>query len=149
NPALTAAAGSGFRVRRLAGRVARPPWLAWLLSAASRALSQGAWRCRSAQPVGIADGWCHMELERIFLARFAEITPDGLFTAVGGGMNRILVSGFPWSMGFLFLLTQYRLSAEEAGRQHGMAVERETPNGRTEPIGAEFPMIPLPPKSVS
>jgi hypothetical protein len=88
-----------------------------------------------------------MELERIFLARFAEITPDGLFTAVGGGMNRISVSGFPWSLGFLFLLAQYRLSAEEAGRQHVMAVEREPPNGRAEPIGAEFPMIPLSPNT--
>jgi hypothetical protein len=85
-----------------------------------------------------------MELARIFLARYAEITPDGLFTAVGGGMNRISVIRFPWTMGFLFLLTQYRLSAEEVGHQHRMAVERETPNGQTEPIGAEFPMIPLP-----
>jgi hypothetical protein len=75
-----------------------------------------------------------MELERIFLARFAEITPDGHFTAVGGGLNRISVSRFPWSLGFLFLLIQYRLSAEEAGRPHVMAVERETPSGRTEPI---------------
>jgi hypothetical protein len=88
-----------------------------------------------------------MELERIFLARFAEIAPDGLFTAVGGGLNRISVGGFPWSLGFLFLLTQYRISAEEAGRHHVMAVERETPNGRTEPIGAEFPMIGLPPNT--
>jgi hypothetical protein len=88
-----------------------------------------------------------MELERIFLARFAEITPDGLFTVVGGGMNRIGVSRFPWSLGFLFLLTQYRVTAEEAGRQHVMSVERETPNGRTEPIGAEFPMIPLTPNT--
>jgi hypothetical protein len=88
-----------------------------------------------------------MELERIFLARFAEITPDGLFTAVGGGMNRISVSGFPWSLGFLFLLVQYHLSAEEAGRQHVMAVERETTHCRTEPIGAEFPMIPLMPNT--
>jgi hypothetical protein len=88
-----------------------------------------------------------MELERVFLARFAEITPDGLFTAVGGGMNRINVSGFPWSTGFLFLLAQYRVSAEEAGRPHVMAVEREAPTGRTEPIGAEFPMIPLSPNT--
>jgi hypothetical protein len=86
-----------------------------------------------------------MELERIFLARFAEITPDGLFTAVGGGMNQINVNGFPWSMGFLFLLTQYRLRAEEAVCQHMMSVEREAPNGMTEPIGTEFPMIPLAP----
>jgi hypothetical protein len=47
----------------------------------------------------------------------------------------------------LFLLAQYRLSAEEAGRQHVMAVEREPPNGRTELIGAEFPMIPLAPNT--
>jgi hypothetical protein len=84
-----------------------------------------------------------MELERIFLARFAEITPDGLFTAVGGGMNRISVSRFPWSLGFLFVLAQYRVSTEEAGRPHVMAFERETPYGTTEPIGTEFPMIPL------
>jgi len=86
-----------------------------------------------------------MELERIFLARYAEVTPDGLFTAIGGGMNRISVSGFPWSMGFLFLITQYRVSAEEGGRPHVVAVERQTPAGRIEPIGTEFPMIGLPP----
>jgi hypothetical protein len=86
-----------------------------------------------------------MELERIFFARYAEITPDGLFTAVGGGMNRIDVGGFPWSIGFLFLLIEYRVSAEEAGAKHVMAIEREAPNGWTEPVGAEFPMIPLPP----
>ena len=88
-----------------------------------------------------------MELERIFLARFAEITPDGLFTAVGGGMNRIDVGWFPWSLGFLFMLTQYRLTTEEVARQHLMAIERETPDGQTEPIGTEFPMIPLPPNT--
>jgi hypothetical protein len=86
-----------------------------------------------------------MELERIFFARYAEITPDGLFTAVGGGMNRIDARGFPWCIGFLFLLIEYRVSAEEAGRQHVMAVERDAPNGRTEPVGPDFPMIPLPP----
>lgn len=88
-----------------------------------------------------------MELQDIFLARFAEIAPDGLFTAVGAGINRINVNGFPWTLGFLFMLTRYRLSPEEAGRQHVMAVERETPSGQTEPIGTEFPMIHLPPST--
>jgi hypothetical protein len=88
-----------------------------------------------------------MELERIFFARYAEIAPDGLFTAVGGGMNRIDLGGFPWTIGFFFLLIEYRVSAEEAGRQHVMAIEREAPNARTEPVGAEFPMIPLSPNT--
>jgi len=88
-----------------------------------------------------------MDLEDIFLARFAEIAPDGLFTAVGGGINRFSVHGFPWTLGFLFLLARYRLTSEETQCQHLMAVERDIPNGQTEPIGTEFPMIPLIPNT--
>src|SRR6516162_4998088 len=88
-----------------------------------------------------------MELEDIFLARYAEIAPDGLFTAVGGGMNRISVHRFPWTLGFLFLVARYRLSSAETKCQHVMAVDREIPNGQTEPVGAEFPMIPLIPNT--
>jgi hypothetical protein len=97
------------------------------------------------EPAGIAHDRCHMELQDIFLARYADVAPDGLFTAVGGGINRINVSGFPWSLGFLFMLARYRLSSEEVARQHVMAVDRVTPNGQTEPLGAEFPMIQLAP----
>jgi hypothetical protein len=71
-----------------------------------------------------------MQLEDIFLARYAELTPDGLFTVVGGGVNRINASGFPWSWGFLFLLARVRLTAEEAKGQHRTAVEREAPDRR-------------------
>jgi len=35
-----------------------------------------------------------MELEDIFLAKFADITPHGLFTVVGG-VNRLNTEGFP------------------------------------------------------
>jgi hypothetical protein len=103
--------------------------------------------CQSIQADAIANWRCTLDLENIFLARYAEITPDGLFTAIGGGMNRISAAGFPWSLGFLFLVIQYRASAEEAGRQHMMAVEGEAPGGRAEAVGAEFPMIPLPPNT--
>jgi hypothetical protein len=84
-----------------------------------------------------------MELEDTFFARFADLTPDGLFTVVGGGVNRINASSFPWSWGFMFLLARCRLTIEEAKGQHMLAIERETPNGHTEPIGAEFPMTHL------
>jgi hypothetical protein len=86
-----------------------------------------------------------MQLEDIFLAKFAELTPDGLFTVVGGGVNRINAGGFPWAWGFLFLLVRIRLTTEEAQAQHVTAVERETPDGQIEPIGPESPMMPLPP----
>jgi hypothetical protein len=85
-----------------------------------------------------------MELEGIFLARFAELTPDGLFTVVGGGVNRINAGSFPWSWGLMFLLVRYRLTPEEAHRQHLLSIERETPNGQLEPIGPAFPMMNLP-----
>jgi hypothetical protein len=84
-----------------------------------------------------------MELEDIFLARFAELGPDGLFTAVGGGLNRINAGRFPWSWGFLFLLARYRLSLEEAQRRHTLAIEREFPGGQVESISPEFPMVQL------
>jgi hypothetical protein len=86
-----------------------------------------------------------MKLEDIFFARYAEIGPDGLFTTVGGGVNKIRAGGFPWSWGVLFLLVRIRLTREEAQGQHMTAVERETPNGQVEPIGAESPMLPVPP----
>jgi hypothetical protein len=85
-----------------------------------------------------------MQLEDIFLARFADLTPDGLFTAVGGGMNRINAGWFPWTWGVLFLVARVRLTVEEAQAQHTAAVERETPYGPIEPIGPESPMMPLP-----
>jgi hypothetical protein len=85
-----------------------------------------------------------MELESIFFARYAELGPDGMFTAVGGGLNKIKAASFPWSWDFLFLLARVRLTIEEGREQHRTAVERETPNGQVEPIGAESPMMPLP-----
>jgi hypothetical protein len=88
---------------------------------------------------------CLMQLEYIFLARYAELAPDGLFTVVGGGVDRINAGGFPWSWGYLFLVAQVRLPIQEAQREHRTAVERETPAGQIEPIGAESPMTPVPP----
>ena len=85
-----------------------------------------------------------MELEDIFLARYAELTPDGLFTVVGGGVNRINAGGFPWSWGIMFLLARCRLTPEEAHRRHTVSIERESPNGQHESIGAPFPMANLP-----
>jgi hypothetical protein len=85
-----------------------------------------------------------MQLEDMFLARFADLTPDGLFTVVGGGINRINAGGFPWSWGILFLLARLRFTTEEAQVRHTAAVERETPNGHFEAIGEESPLSPLP-----
>jgi hypothetical protein len=85
-----------------------------------------------------------MRLEDIFLARFAEIGPDGLFTVVGGGVNRINTNGFPWAWGMLYLLARVRLTTEEALAQHAQIVERETPDGQIQRI-AESPMLRIPP----
>src|SRR5262245_12456575 len=85
-----------------------------------------------------------MKLEDIFFARFAELGPDGLFTAIGGGLNRINAGGFPWTWGLLFLVVRIRLTTEEAQGQHTTAVERETPNGQIEPIEPESPMMTMP-----
>jgi len=87
-----------------------------------------------------------MRLEDIFLARFADLTPDGLFTVVGGGVNRINAGGFPWSWGILFMLARLRLSPEEAMVAHTAAVERQTPDGQIEPIGGESSLPPLAPE---
>jgi hypothetical protein len=86
-----------------------------------------------------------MTLADIVLARFADLSPDGLFTVVGGGVNRINAGGFPWSWGALFLLARIRLTVEEANRPHSTAVDRQTPSGLFEPIVVESPTLPLPP----
>jgi hypothetical protein len=86
-----------------------------------------------------------MQLEDIFFAKFAELTPDGLFTAVGGGLNRINTAGFPWAWGFLFLVVRIRLTTEEAKAPHATSIERETPDGQTELITPESPMLTMPP----
>jgi hypothetical protein len=85
-----------------------------------------------------------MHLRVIFLARYAEIGLDGLFTAVGGGIDRINVEGFPWAWGIMFLIAQLRLTREEALGEHVQAVERETPNGQVEPIVTGAPMLRMP-----
>jgi hypothetical protein len=84
-----------------------------------------------------------MRLEDIFLARFADLTPDGLFTIVGGGVNRINAGGLPWSWGILFMLARLRFSPEEAAARHTAAVERQTPDGQIEPLGDESSLPPL------
>ncbi|MCI0460793.1 MAG: hypothetical protein L0Z62_27910 [Gemmataceae bacterium] len=58
-------------------------------------------------------------------------------------MNRINTGGFPWSWGLLWLVARIRLTTDEALRRHVTAVERETPNGQVEPIGAESPVQPI------
>lgn len=85
-----------------------------------------------------------MQLEDVFLARFAELTPDGLFTVVGGGINRITAGSFPWSWGLFVMLLRIRLTAEEGKAPHLTAIDRESPNGQTELILANSPMAPLP-----
>jgi hypothetical protein len=85
-----------------------------------------------------------MQLDDIFLAKFADITPDGLFTVVGGGLNKIDAGGFPWSWGFLFLVARVRLTLADAYGHRMTAIERVTPNGQIEPIGPESPMMELP-----
>lgn len=64
-----------------------------------------------------------MQLDDIFLAKFAELGPDGLFTVVGGGVARINVGESPWSWGFLYLLARIRLTTEEAQARHVTNVE--------------------------
>ncbi len=86
-----------------------------------------------------------MQLEDIFFARFADLTPDGSFTVVGGGLNRINAGGFPWSWGLLFLLARVRFATEEAQAPHTTAIERETPLGQLEALGEESAMQPVPP----
>jgi hypothetical protein len=81
----------------------------------------------------------------MFLARFTDLTADGLFTVVGGGVNRINAGEFPWSWGLLFLLARIRLSTEEAQAVHRYAIERETPDGFLESIASETPLERMPP----
>jgi len=69
--------------------------------------------------------WCRMELENIFLAKFADLTPDGLFTVHGGGLNRIDTERFPCTWSFLYLVARVRLTAEEAQGQHVLESDQE------------------------
>jgi len=85
-----------------------------------------------------------MELENIFLAKFADITPDGLFTVHGGGLNRIDTERFPCTWSFLYLVARVRLTAEEAQGQHVLESDQEKPNGQIEPLASPSPLEPLP-----
>jgi hypothetical protein len=84
-----------------------------------------------------------MELEYIFLAKFAELGAEGLFTVVGGGLNRINAQSLPWSWGVLFLLAQIRITPDEAKKGHVIAIERESPSGQIEAVCA-VPMVQFP-----
>jgi hypothetical protein len=85
-----------------------------------------------------------MQLRGIFLARFAEVGHDGLFTAVGGGIDAIQTGGFPWAWGLMYLLCQIRLTKEEAIGEHVQVIERETPDGQIEPLLPGTPMMQMP-----
>jgi hypothetical protein len=88
--------------------------------------------------------WCRMQLEYIFLAKFADITDDGLFTVVGGGINKIYADAFPSSWGSLYLVARVHLTVEDAQSQHRIALERESPKGQIEPILGESSTKELP-----
>jgi hypothetical protein len=80
-----------------------------------------------------------MKLETIFLAHFAALTPDGLFTVHGGGLNRINVESFPWAWGLLYLFARIRLTPKEAREEHTLTAEQESPNGQVEALGDPEP----------
>jgi hypothetical protein len=86
-----------------------------------------------------------MNLRFIFLARLAEIGPDGLVTAVGAGIDRIDTGGFPWAWGLMSFIAQLRLTKEEASGEHVQSVERETPDGQIEPLLTGAPMMRVTP----
>jgi hypothetical protein len=85
-----------------------------------------------------------MQLEYMFLAKFADITDDGLFTVVGGGINKIYADGFPWSWSSMYLVARVRLTVEDAQAQHTVALEREIPKGQIEPLMEDSPTKELP-----
>ncbi len=87
-----------------------------------------------------------MELEDIFFAKFADLTADGLFTVVGGGVNRLYADSFPYVWDMLHLLVRIRLTREEAQGEHTVAIDRRTPAGQVETVeGTEWPMMQVPP----
>jgi hypothetical protein len=88
-----------------------------------------------------------MRVVDILLARYIELTADGTFTVVGGGVSRINTGGFPWSWGVLFLLARLRMTLEEGQGKHMIAVECETPSGETEPVGEETQMLSATPET--
>jgi hypothetical protein len=95
------------------------------------------WQHRPLNPA-IRDGvWCRMDLEYIFLARFADLSDDGLFTVHGGGMKTIVGEQFPVTWPLLCLVARVRATPSEFAAPRRMAIERVAPTGDVVVVGEE------------
>ncbi len=71
-----------------------------------------------------------MRLMYAFLADFALAHPDGKFYVVGGGVSRLLGSGFPFRHPQLSLVVRIEFMPLECGRPHAIEVHAVDGDGR-------------------
>src|SRR5258708_30723580 len=70
-----------------------------------------------------------MELKYAFCARFAETTPDGTISMIGGGFNVLSGPTLPVLVPMLSVVARFEFTAEECGRAHEVSTSFIGPNG--------------------
>ncbi len=83
-----------------------------------------------------------MELEYAIFAKAADLSPDGIFSLIGGGFDGIAVSKFPAMTPPVALLAHLRLKPEEVGRTYRLRIDVVAPDGRLLPAGDESAVTP-------
>jgi hypothetical protein len=81
-----------------------------------------------------------MELKYVFCAKFADIGPDGLFAAIGGGLDSVAVPQLPAIIQALSVVGCVTVPLEEVHGGHRMRIEMFGPTGDRHPVEIEFPV---------
>ena len=81
-----------------------------------------------------------MELEYAFVAKFADVHPDGYFSVIGGGVRAIAVAQLPASHAALAVMVSVGLLPDECQSERRMQLELFDPNGVRQPLEIDFPL---------
>ncbi len=65
----------------------------------------------------------------MFFAKFADVAPDGLVNVIGGGVDALIVPGFPCHFPVLSLVVGLKLLEEECNRPHQVTFTLVAPSG--------------------
>ncbi len=83
-----------------------------------------------------------MEFKYAFLANSAEVSTDGRFFVLGGGIDGISVAGFPAYLPALAVVASVHFSVEECGQEHQFRAALHLPDGTDLGAQASVPLRP-------
>jgi hypothetical protein len=83
-----------------------------------------------------------MELAYGFLAKFVDLTPEGVFSAIGGGFDTLHTSDLPITIPSAAVFARILTGPGEWGREHRVRLQLVDPDGEKLPVDIDFPFTP-------